>query len=263
MPDFLIYAYAAGILVALIAGPLGVFVAWQRLSFFGHTLAHSALIGVAMALFLDVEILWGVTFVSVMFSCLLSMLYARKSLSRDTWMALLAHGSLGVSLVFISFFPEAQRYVLTYLFGDILALTLDDVVILGLTGIFAFVSLYFLWNPLLRLTIHEGIARVEGVPVFLIRTLFMVLVALVISVSLKVLGGLLITAMLILPAATARRMVFSPEQMAIGASLIGLFAVFIGLTTAQALDSPPAASIVVASLGLFFISRLIIWRRDF
>lgn len=263
MPDFLINAFVAGILVALVAGPLGVFVAWQRLSFFGHTLAHSALIGVALGLYLNIDVLLGVAFVSVLLSFFLSILHTRKSSSRDTWMALIAHGALAVSLVFISLVPESQQYIMMYLFGDILALSPTDLLYLIVTTIVALVGLFLLWNPLLRVTIHEGIARVEGVPVFWVRTSFMILVALVVSVSLKVLGGLLITAMLILPAATARRFVSSPEYMAIVAIIVGLISVFFGLTGAQLIDVPPAPFIVVANLVLFGVSRLLIWRRDF
>ena len=263
MPDFLLYAYIAGILVAILTGPLGVFVAWQRLSFFGHTLAHSALIGVALGLFLEIDVILAVALVSTILTSLLSIIYARKSLSRETWMAIIAHGSLAISLVLISLFPEAQRYVLTYLFGDILALNINDIGnLIVMTGL-SLLGLYYLWTPLLRVTIHEGIARVEGVSVFWIRTAFMVLVALVISLSLKVLGGLLMTAMLIVPAATARRFAFSPEQMAILASVFGVFSVILGITGAQMMDTPPTATIVVCSLGLFVLSRILIRRQDF
>lgn len=262
MPDFILYAYIAGILVALMAGPLGAFVAWQRLSFFGHSLAHSALIGVALSLFFQIEAIFGIILISILLSIALSSLYSRQLNSRDTSMAIIAHGSLALSLVLIAIFPEAQRYVFIYLFGDILALSVDDLLFLGIALVLSFIGLIFLWNPLLRLTIHEGIAEVEGTRVYLVRTLFMILVALVVSVSLKVLGGLLMTAMLILPAATARRLARSPEQMALIATLLGIVSVIMGIEGAQYFDMPPAASIVAANLILFLTVRLLIWRSN-
>ena len=253
----------AGILVALVSGPLGVFVAWQRISFFGHTLAHSALMGVALGLYLGIDIIFGVLLVSTVLSLALSLLYSYQKTSRDTWMALIAHGSMGISLVLISFFPQAQQYIMIYLFGDILALSPSDLFLLVLTTVGALGGMIILWKPLLKITVNEGIAWVEGTPVFLVRTLFMILVALVVSVSLKVLGGLLITAMLILPAATARRFVSTPETMCVMAILVGVVSVILGLMGAQIMDTPPAASMVVATLFLFILSRCLVWRRDF
>lgn len=259
MPEFILYAYGAGLLVALVAGPLGSFVVWKDLSFFGHTLAHSALLGVALSLAVDIDPLGGIIGVGVIFSLFLMGMHSKREMSRETGLALLSHGALALSLVFISLFPEAQRYVPTYLFGDILALSLEDVGILGLVCIGTLVILILIWNPLLRITVHEGIARTEGTWVWRTHILFMFLLTLVISVSVKVLGGLLITALLIIPAVTARPLVSSPERMAMVSSFVGMGTIVLGMEGSLYFDTPPAGTIVVISLILFLLVRGITW----
>lgn len=260
MPEFMIYPFICGMLVAAISGPLGCFVSWTRMAFFGHTLSHSALIGVALAAYFNYDITYGVLAVSLTFAVLLSGFYGEKVISRDTWMAITAHGSLAVSLVILSLYPSANRYLNAYLFGDILATDLIDLHWLLGAILVTVIGLFYLWNPMLKIAVSEEIAQAEGVNIKLIRTLFMMLVAVFVAISLKIIGGLMLTALLIIPAAAARRFTSSPEHMAVGAVIVGLVSVFVGLFGSVILDTPPTATIVVASLGLFALLRLFVRR---
>ena len=147
-----------------------------------------------------------------------------------------------------------------YLFGDILAVTRLDIYWIWGGGLVALIALVLIWRPLLAITVHEELARVEGVPVAATRLVFMLLIALVIAVAMKVVGILLITSLLIIPAATARRFASTPEQMALLAALVGCLAVGGGLLGSLQWDLPAGPAVVVAAALLFFIASS--WRRS-
>jgi zinc transport system permease protein len=254
LDDFFIRAVIGGIGVALVAGPVGCFIIWRRLAYFGDTLSHSALLGVAMALLLETNVTIAVFLVSVVASLLLLVLQRRAALSSDALLGLLAHSTLAVGLVVLAFMTWVRVDLMGFLFGDILAMTKIDLAVIWGGGAAVLAVLRHIWRPLFAATVNHDLATAEGMRPDLMNIIFMILVAAVIAVSMKLVGVLLITALLIIPAATARRFSASPEQMAVIAALVGMASVWIGLEGSLKWDTPAGPSIVVAALICFVIS---------
>lgn len=256
MPDFLLYALLAGLGVTLVAGPLGALVVWRRMAYFGDTLAHSALLGVTFGLLLNINLNLAVALGCLLLALILVALQHNRLLATDTLLGILSHSTLALGLVMVSLFTNSRIDLLGYLFGDILSASVGDVVTIWVISVLVSALLFLLWRPLLAITVHEDLARVEGIPVTAVRTALMLLMALVIAIAMKVVGVLLITALLIIPAATSRRLTHTPETMALGASLLGALSVFGGLAASFYWDSPAGPSIVLCATGLFILSLL-------
>lgn len=261
MPDFLLYALVAGLALALVAGPLGAFVVWRRMAYFGDTLSHSALFGIALGLLLDIHLGLAVVVGSVLLALALVGLQQRQPLASDTVLGILAHSTLSLGLVTLSFMDSVRVDLMGYLFGDLLAMTSTDLAWIVLGSALVLAGLLWLWRPLLAITVHEELAQVEGLPVAGLRLALMVLMALVIGVAMKIVGVLLITSLLIIPAATAQRHARSPEQMVIIATVLGMFSVCLGLAMSWYLDTPAGPSIVVCAAALFVVSSHLPARR--
>ncbi|RMS93232.1 Zinc ABC transporter permease [Pseudomonas coronafaciens pv. oryzae] len=254
MADFLLYALLAGVALAVVAGPLGSFVVWRRMAYFGDTLSHAALLGVALGFLLDISPTIAVTFGCLLLAVVLVTLQQRQPLASDTLLGILAPSTLSLGLVVLSFMHEVRIDLMAYLFGDLLAISPDDLAwILGGSAL-VLVLIVALWRPLLAITVHEELARVEGLPVAALRMALMLLIAVVIAVAMKIVGVLLITSLLIIPAAAAQRHARSPEQMALGASVLGVIAVCVGLSLSWFKDTPAGPSIVVSAAALFLLS---------
>ena len=263
LDDFLLRALVGGLGVALVVGPFGSFVVWRRLAYFGDTLAHSALLGVALGFLLEINLTLGILVVCQVLAALLFFGQRQKQLSSDTLLGILSHGALSVGLVALVFMETVRVDLMAYLFGDILAIGKADLYWIYFGGGGALAGLMLLWKPLLAITIHEDLARIEGVPVDRINCGFLGLVALVVAIMMKIVGLLLVTSLLIIPAATARRFARNPEQMAIFASLIGCFAVLGVLFGSYRWDTPAGPSIVIAACVLFSFCLLTpkAWRQ--
>lgn len=254
MIDVLLYALLAGLGVAVITGPLGAFIVWRRMAYFGDTLAHSSLLGVALALLLSISPTVSVIVTCLLLALILVLLQQQQTLASDTLLGILSHTSLAVGLVAMALMPNVKVDLLSLLFGDLLTVNRQDVMTIYVISALALLLLVKLWKPLLAMTIHEELAKVEGIPVNAVRTAFMLIIALEIAIAMKVVGVLLITALLVIPAATARRFSSTPEQMAGFASLIGCIAVVLGLTSSWFLDTPAGPSIVLCTGLLFLLS---------
>lgn len=246
----------AGIGLALVSGPLGCVVIWHRMAYFGDTMAHSALLGIALALFFDINIMIGVFVISSAVSVALVSLRRRGGLSSDALLGILSHSTLALGLVLVASMTWLRVDLMGYLFGDILSVSRTDLAVIYGGGILVLLGLRFLWRPLLASTVHVDIAQAEGLAPERARLAFMLAMAFVIAIAMKIVGIVLITALLIIPAATARRLAATPEQMAVLASLGGALAVIIGLGASLRLDTPSGPSIVVAAFALFIVSLL-------
>ena len=257
MPDFLVYALLAGLALALVAGPLGSFVVWRRMAYFGDTLSHSALLGVALGMLLDINLTLAVTVGCVLIAVLLVALQHKEWLASDTLLGILAHSTLSLGLVVLALTENVRVDVLAYLFGALLAITATDLAWMLGGLLIVLVLMSMLWRSLLAITVHEELARVEGLPVTAIRLALMLLIAIVIAVAMKVVGVLLITSLLIIPPAAAQRHARTPEQMALGASVLGMLAVLGGLALSWQLDTPAGPSIVVCAAGMFMLALAI------
>ena len=257
MDDFLIRALAGGLGVALVAGPFGAFIVWRRMAYFGDTLSHAGLLGVGLGLLLEVNESLGVIAVCIGLSLALVALQRRRWLTDDTLLGILSHTTLSLGLVALAFMESVRVDLVGYLFGDILAITSADLYWIWGGGLLVLAALIPLWRPLLALTVDEDLAQAEGVPVFIIRLMFMLLIAVVIAVAMKIVGVLLITSLLIIPAAAVRRLSPTPEAMAVFASVVGMIAVVLGLAGSWRWDTPAGPSIVVAAALLFLVVSML------
>lgn len=256
MDDFVLRALAAGLGAALAAGPLGSFIVWGRMAYFGEALAHSALLGVALGLAIGLDPTWPVIVVAGLVALMLARLQGSRDLATDTLLGIVAQASLALGLVVLAFLKTVRVDLLAYLFGDVLAVTPNDIVFIWIGAAVALAAMWRIWRSLLSLTVHEDLARVEGVDVPKIRIAFMLVIALVVAIAMKIVGLLPITALLIIPAATARRFSRNPEQMAVLAAALGCLAVAVGLWGSFVWDTPSGPSMVVASVAGFVLSRI-------
>ncbi len=254
LDDFFIRAIIAGSGLALTVGPLGCYVVWRRMAYFGDTMAHSALLGVALAFLLNISLIVGVFAVAVTASLVLLALQSRNALPTDALLGILSHSTLALGLVIIAFMTSLRVDLMGFLFGDILAVSRLDIAIIYVGGIVVLAVLIAIWRPLLAATVNIELAQAEGLNPERARIIFMLLMASVIAMAMKIVGILLITSLLIIPAAAARRFASTPEQMAVYASLIGALAVAAGLFGSLKFDTPSGPSIVVAALTLFLLS---------
>ena len=256
LDDFFVRALLAGIGLALVTGPAGCFVVWRRLAYFGETIAHSSLLGVALAIVFSFDLVIGILISAALVAFIMFHLDRRGTLPTDTLLGLLAHGGLALGLVILSFFPAMRLDLHALLFGDILAVSRMDLAVIWGGGAIVLGVLWWLWRPLLAATVNEDLATVAGLKPERARLIFGLLVAVIIAVAIKIVGILLIVALLIIPAATVRRFAPNPEWMAAGAALAGGLATVGGLYTSATWDTPSGPSIVVAALALFIVTRV-------
>ncbi|PVB63748.1 metal ABC transporter permease [Labrenzia sp. 011] len=254
LDDFFTRALVAGVGVAVVAGPLGCFVIWRRMAYFGDTLSHAALLGVSLSLLLEINTTLAVAGVSVLLAVVLLFLRRSDTLSSDALLGLLSHSALALGLVCLAFMTWVRVDLLGLLFGDILAVTRLDIAMVYGGGGLVLCVLALIWRRLFAATVSADLAAGEGQQPDRTDLVFMVLTAAVIAISLKIIGALLITALLIIPAAAARRFSASPEQMAVIAALAGALSAIGGLYASLHYDTPSGPSIVVAAMVLFAVS---------
>jgi zinc transport system permease protein len=257
LDDFVWRALLGGLGIAVVAGPLGSFIVWRRMAFFGDALAHSALLGIALALLLQVSLTIGVVVLCLGLALLLTALQQRIDLASDTVLGIFAQSCLAFGLVALSFMDTMRVDLLAFLFGDILAMTALDVMWIYIGGAVVLATLIALWRPMLAITVHEELARIEDVPVERVRFAFVLLLAIVIAAAMKIVGALLITALMIIPAAAARSFARTPEQMAVLAAVMGALAVMGGLSASLLWDTPSGPSVVAVAVVLFAASLLL------
>ncbi len=256
MDEFLIRALLAGVGVAIIAGPLGCFIVWRRMAYFGDTMAHSALLGVALAVLMDVSITGSVFVIAALGALALIALQRRAPLSSDALLGILSHSTLALGIVIVAMMTWLRIDLMAFLFGDILAVSWADIILIYGGGAVVLGILAMIWRPLLAGTVSGELAAAEGLHPERARIIFMLLMAAVIAIAMKVVGILLITSLLIIPAATARRFARGPEMMAVLAATAGVVSVMAGLSGSLAFDTPSGPSIVCAAALIFLMSLI-------
>lgn len=259
LDDFLSRAVLAGIGLSLSTGPLGAFVVWRRMAYFGDATAHAAILGVALAFATDLPVSVGTLVAALAMAATVSALSARGH-AMDTALGVLAHSALAAGLVAVSFLPNVRVDLTAYLFGDILAVSRADIAWVWAGSLVVTGLLVWRWNGLLASTLSEDLAQASGFDPRREQLVLTLALALVVAVAIKIVGALLIAAMLIIPAAAARPVTRSPEAMAIGAVLAGIAAMLGGLAASMRFDTPAGPSIVVAAT-LIFIVGLALGRR--
>ena len=253
---FILRGILAGIAVALISGLVGCFVVWRRMSYYGESIAHSSLLGVGFAILMGVSINLGIVFTCLLFGILFLWLQHSKVLSSDTLLGVLAHLALALGIIVISL-NKIKIDIHAFLFGDILTVSSSDLWGMYLGVLIAVFLICYNWSSLLLVTIDEDLAKAEGVNTLNINLLFTSILTIVVAISIQIIGLLLITAMLIIPAAASRRLTNSPETMALVATFIGIVSVILGILLSVEIDAPSGPSIVLVSAILFFLSPIL------
>ncbi|NKB26811.1 MAG: iron chelate uptake ABC transporter family permease subunit [Rhodobacteraceae bacterium] len=256
LDDFLLRAGLAGVGVALATGPLGSFVVWRRMAYFGDATAHAAILGVALALALDLPVVLGTLVMAAFVGWAVAALAARGR-AVDMSLIVIAYGALAAGLVGVSLAGGGRINLEAYLFGDILTVTVRDLLVIWGGAILVLGLLLWRWAALLTATLNEDLASAAGLDPARERLVLTLALAVVVAVALKVVGALLIGAMLVIPAAVAQSLARSPEAMAILAVIAGMLAVLGGLAGSYFFDTPAGPSIVVAAAVLFVASLLV------
>ncbi|HBH7051200.1 TPA: zinc ABC transporter permease subunit ZnuB [Morganella morganii] len=257
MIELLLPGWLAGMLLAIAAGPLGSFVVWRRMSYFGDTLAHASLLGVAFGLLLNISPFYAVIAVTLILAMLLVWLERRPQLAVDTLLGIMAHSALSLGLVVVSLMSNVRVDLMAYLFGDLLSVTYEDLLPIAVGVTIVTGLLMWQWRNLLSLTISPELAFVDGINPGRLRMMLMLVTALTIGLAMKFVGALIITSLLIIPAAAARRFARTPEQMAVGAVVTGMISITGGLAFSAFYDTPAGPSVVLCAACCFIISLLV------
>lgn len=254
LDSFLIRAALAGIGVALAAGPLGCFVVWRRMAYFSDATAHAAILGVALALAIDAPIFGGALVVALLMALSVSSL-RNRGLTSDTVLGVTAHSALAFGLVAVSLLPNVRIDLMGYLFGDILAVTRLDLLLVWIGAATVIALMTWRWSALLTATLSEDMARASGINPRREQLILTIALAVIVACGIKVVGALLVGALLIIPAATVRPFCATPERMAVMASGLGALCAATGVLASLFLDTPAGPSIVCIAATFFLISR--------
>lgn len=243
-------ATLAGIGVALAAAPLGCFVVWRRMAYFGDATAHAAILGVALSLALSISVFAGAIVVALLMALTINLLTGR-GYAMDTLLGVLAHSALAFGLVAVSFIAGIRIDLMAYLFGDILAVSRMDLGVIWGGAALVVALIGWRWSALLTATLNEDLAYASGIDPKREQLVLTLALAITVAVAIKVVGVLLIAAMLIIPAAAARPMSRTPESMALVAAGIGSVSALVGLRAAYIFDTPAGPSIVCVAALIF------------
>jgi len=243
---FLLRALLAGLGLALVAAPLGCFVVWQRMAYFGETVAQASLIGIALGLLLQINLTAAAMAVAAVVALLLVALSRQRLVPMDALLGLLAHAALALGIIATALMRGPSIDLMGYLFGDIFAVAADDLVWIAVGGAGVLAVLWRLWQPLLAIAVHDELAAAEGVDRDRIKGIFVLLLAVTVAVAMKIVGILLVIAFLIMPAVAARPFAATPERMAALAATIAAAGVVAGLALSYKLDVPGGPAIVLA-----------------
>lgn len=256
LDDFLFRAVLAGLGVVLAAAPLGCFVVWRRMAYFGDATAHAAILGVALALAFNISIIAGVLAVALAMALTVSTLDGR-GLAMDTMLGVMAHSSLAIGLVAVSLTDGVRVDLMSYLFGDILAVNRFDVGLIWIGALLVLGLLVWRWQALLTATLNPDLAASCGISPMREQVVLSVALALVVASAIKVVGVLLIVALLLIPAAAARPFARSPEAMAIIALVVGAFSIVGGIGAAYQFDTPTGPTIVGTAAIIFALTTTV------
>ena len=255
--DFFVRAMVAAVGVALAAAPLGCFVVWRRMAYFGDATAQAAVLGIALSLALSTPLFAGVLVACLIMTMAVSALSGR-GFTMDTLLGVMAHSSLAIGLVAVSFLSGIRIDLMSYLFGDILAVGKTDLIVIWGGALVVTALVVWRWSGLLLSTMNPDLALASGYKPKQEQLVLTLALAIVVAVAIKVVGVLLITAMLIIPAATARPFSRTPEVMAIVAAVLAVFSGVSGLQASYFFDTPTGPTIVCVSTLLFVLTNVVV-----
>ncbi len=258
--DFLLRAFLAGAIIALAAAPLGCLVVWRRMAYFGDATGHAALLGIALAMAASLPLMLGVIAVAMAMALAVTFATQRGTYAMDTVLGVFSHSALAIGLVAAGLLPNVRLNLIDTLLGNILTVSANDIIFIAIGGVAILVIMTIFWRSLLNATLSPELLVAEGGSLLRDRLIFTLTLALFVALSIKLVGVLLITAMLILPAAAAAAIAKSPERMVIYSSIIGVLSVFGGLWLSWEADTQAGPSIIVVA-SLWFVILNVFKRR--
>jgi zinc transport system permease protein len=256
VPEFLLLAILGGLVTTLATAPIGTIMLWRKMAYFGDALAHTSLLGFGLSIWLTIPSTFALIALAVTLAIAMILLHRYRQVSFDTLLAIAAHSSLGIGMMVIALLPSARVDLMSYLFGDLLSLTWQDLSLLTTVMLLSNGIIIYYWRGFVLASLNEDLAKIEGQNTELLSLLLALLIAIVVAVSIQLVGALLMTALLITPAAIAMRWSKTPSQMILLAIMIGIIAVLAGLLIAWQLDTPIAPAIVSLLFTGFVLSRL-------
>ncbi len=256
MPDFIWFALIGGLLITLMSAPVGTFMLWRQMAYFGDALAHTTLLGLGLGIWLQLPIQFTLILISLIVAISITRIKQGNQLGVDTFIAITAHSSLALGMIVITLVPSARVDLMGYLFGDLLSLNTNDLILLIVAALTIIATLYRYWKGLVMNSLNPELAQLAGYNNAQLSLILALLIAIVVAISTKLVGALLMTALLITPAAIARRWSTTPQGMIIGAIIIGQIAIVTGLTLSWHYDLPVSPAIVSSLFIGFVIARL-------
>ncbi|MDO4626544.1 MAG: zinc ABC transporter permease subunit ZnuB [Pasteurellaceae bacterium] len=256
MFEIIFPAWLSGILLSLITAPLGAFVVWRKMAYFGDTLSHSALFGVALGIFFQINPYFAMLILTLILAVGIVWLENHTQFSVDTLLGIIAHSCLSLGVVTVGLLQNVRVDLMNYMFGDLLAVDYQDVIYISIGVVVVLATLIYFWKPMIATSVSPELAQVEGINTRKMKFILMLMVALTIALSIKFVGTLIITSLLVIPAATARRFANTPEKMAIISILLSMIAVSMGLALSAFYNTAAGPSVVISSALLFLLSLL-------
>ena len=256
LDDFIVRAFLAGLGLALVSAPLGCFVVWRRMAYFGDATAHAAMLGVALSLAIETDVFFGALIFAIIMAWLITQL-SGQNYAMDTLLGVFSHSFLAVGLVIVSFISGVRIDLMAYLFGDILAVSKSDLGVIWVGAVVVLGLIIWRWKPLFLTTLNEELSYASGFNPKREQLFLTIALGITVAVSIKVVGVLLITAMLIIPAASARNIARDPEMMVLIAGFVSCVSVILGLRSSYIFDTPPGPTIVCVALAIFIVLNLI------
>lgn len=256
MLKLLLPIWLSGIMLAIVSGPVGSLIIWRRMSYFGDTLSHASLLGISIGILLKINPTYTVIIITLIISLILFVLEDYSHLTIDSILGIISHSAFSLGLIIISLIPNLKIDLINYLFGDLLSVNFFDLIMFFVLDVVVLTIVFYNWNKFLSIIINLEMAQVYGIKIKKTKLILVFLIALVISVSMKLVGALLVTAMMIIPSSIARRFAYSPEHMVLLSTIFGSISVTAGITLSFFFDTPAGPSIILISSVLFLFSLI-------
>jgi zinc transport system permease protein len=255
--DFMQRAFLAGIIIAILASISGTFVVLRRYSMISETLAHSALVGVGVGLVAGLNPLWMAVVIAVISAWLIEYLRAYFSLYSDAVLAIMLSGSLAIAVIIVSLGGAFNNSLFSYLFGSILSVSSDDIVVISVFGVICLSFLLVFSKEFYFISYDEDVAQTSGIKVKLLNFLLVSIVAVVIALSIRVVGSLLIGALMVIPTVAALQYRQGFIKTVLLALIFAVLSVIFGISLSYFFSLPSGATIVLCILMIFIISLVV------
>ena len=255
--EFMRLAFGAGIVVGLLAPAVGFFLVQRRLSLIGDGIGHVAFAGVALGYLLNLPLVLTALVVSVAGALSIEALRARRKTAGDQALALVFYTGIAGGVVIVSAAGALNVNIFQFLFGSILTVTRTDLLVIAALGVGGLGVIALLYRPLVAVVVDEEGARVAGLPVAPLNALTAALAAVTIAVSMRVVGILLIAALMVLPVIAAARVAWSMRSTILISMAIGLASVLTGITIAYYADLPPGGTTVLVAAAAVLLAELL------